>query len=426
MIAFIRKLLPWLLAVLAGAGLTWALLVSGLLPAPQGGHGHADTGGEAHGHAGKTGDDHAASAGSGSATAGHDDDEGLIRLGEAQLKAGGLGLETAVAGAFAASLSLPGQLVLDGDREARVAAPVTGRVTALPVRVGDRVRAGDVLAVVESPALADAAGRYLAAREREALAQSTFTREEGLWQQRISAEQDFLSARRELGEARIETRSALQSLRALGVSEREARALAAGDRPASQVLRSPVAGTVLSRDTVLGDTVTPDRVLFRVADLGSLWVDLAVPADSLAGVKSGQTVQISADGGGRGEGRVLFVQPELDAASRSGSVRVVLGNAGGQWRAGQFVRARLVQETGEAAGGTVLSVPQSSIQTVDGRPVVFVAGDDGIRARPVLTGRRDGDRREIVSGLDAGERYVTGNVFVLKAELGKEGAEHAH
>ncbi|PQA26298.1 hypothetical protein, partial [Amnimonas aquatica] len=121
MIAFIRKLLPWLLAVLAGAGLTWALLVSGLLPAPQDGHGHADTGGEAHSHAGKTGDDHASSAGSGSATAGHDDDEGLIRLGEAQLKAGGLGLETAVAGAFAASLSLPGQLVLDGDREARVA-----------------------------------------------------------------------------------------------------------------------------------------------------------------------------------------------------------------------------------------------------------------------------------------------------------------
>lgn len=393
----IKRTLPLLIAAAAGAGMTWMLSDVGTARQPV-----AQT---------------AADQSSKTAEAAHVE---AIRLSEQQLVASGLHVETATLSAFGGGISLPGQLVLNTDREARVLSPVAGLVRSAPVQIGAQVKAGTVLATIESAQLSEAAARYLAARERQLLAQSSFLREEGLWQKKISAEQDYLAARREANEARIETQSALQSLLALGMSEADARALKSGSRLASYALRSPVSGTVLSKAVTLGEAVASDKPLFRVADLSTLWIDLAVPVSELGKVSAGQIVSVSDKSGLRGEGRVIFVQPELDEASRSGSVRVQLDNALGQWRAGQFVQAQVQVEAVTEA----LSVPYAAIQTLDGQSAVFVSTKAGITPRTVVTGRRDGERQEIVSGLQAGERYVAGNVFVLKAELKKGEAGH--
>ena len=394
----IKKVLPLLIAAAAGAGTTWVLSDFGTAR-------QADAQAPAIDQPPKV------------AEAAHAE---AIQLNEQQLAASGLRVETAKLSAFGGGISLPGQLVLNTDREARVLSPVAGLVRSAPVQIGTQVKAGAVLATIESAQLSEAAARYLAARERQALAQTSFLREEGLWQKKISAEQDYLAARREVNEARIETQNAMQSLLALGMSEADARALKSGSRLASYALRSPVAGTVLSKAVTLGEAVASDKPLFRVADLSTLWIDLAVPVSELGKVHAGQTVSVSDKSGLQSEGRVIFVQPELDEASRSGSVRVQLDNAQGQWRAGQFVQAQVRVGTATEA----LSVPYSAIQTLDGQSVVFVASKAGITPHAVVTGRRDGDRQEIVSGLQAGEQYVTGNVFVLKAELKKGEAGH--
>ena len=226
------KSLLLLLAVAAGSGLTWGLLEYGPFR-----HQH-----EIHLTA-PTGETHAEDT-EAAHTEGHAE---AIKLTDEQLVANGLRIETAALGNFASGLSLPGQLVLNTDREARVLSPITGMVRSAPIQIGAQIKAGTVLAVIESPQLSDVAARYLAAKERQVMAQSSFAREESLWQKKISAEQDYLAARRELNDARIETQSALQSLLALGMSEHDAKALKPGGRLASYALRAPISGTVLSR-----------------------------------------------------------------------------------------------------------------------------------------------------------------------------------
>ncbi len=396
----LKKTLPLLIAASAGAGATWGLMEYG--PASHGYESHAES-------PAPVADDHAEE--------GH---AGAIKLTAEQLAANGLRIETAALGNFASGLSLPGQLVLNTDREARVLSPITGMVRSTSVQIGAQVKAGTVLAVIESTQLSDVAARYLAARERQALAQSLFVREESLWQKKISAEQDYLAARRELNDARIETQSALQSLLALGMSEQDARALKPGGRLASYALRAPISGTVLSKDLTIGETVTSDKPLFRLADLSTLWIDLAVSVSDLGKVRAGQTVMVMDKAGMSTEGRVIFVQPELDEASRSGSVRVQIDNRQGLWRSGQFVQAQI--QMGEVS--QALSVPLSAIQMLENQPTIFVADTDGLEPRTVVLGRRSGERQEVISGLQAGERFAVGNVFVLKADLKKGEAEH--
>lgn len=390
----IRKYLPLLVAALFGAALTWMLLKPIRAERPDAAEEEAEA-----------------------ESVKHDD---AVRLSDTQLRASGIALQVAGHSSFVAALTLPGQLVLNTDREARVLPTVPGLVRSVPVQVGAVVKPGTVLATIESRELAEVAARYLAARERLVLAQAMFSREEGLWLKKISAEQDYLAARRELNEARVDTQSALQSLLALGMSERDAHALKPGARLSSYLLRAPIGGTVLSRDLTLGEAVSGEKVVFRIADLGSLWVDLAVSVEQLASIKPGQIVQIVDKAGMRDQGRVIFVQPELNEASRTGSVRVQLDNQDGRWRAGQFIQAEL--QTGVPM--QALNVPVSALQSLDGKTVVFVAGATGLVPREVTLGRRGGEQVEVLEGLRDGERYATGNVFVLKAELKKGEAEH--
>jgi cobalt-zinc-cadmium efflux system membrane fusion protein len=137
-------------------------------------------------------------------------------------------------------------------------------------------------------------------------------------------------------------------------------------------------------------------------------------------IRAGQTVVVTDKASMSSQGRVIFVQPELDEASRSGSVRVQIDNSQGLWRSGQFVQAQI--QTG--AVSQTLSVPLSAIQMLENQPTIFVADKDGLEPRTVVLGRRSGDRQEVISGLQVGERYASGNVFVLKADLKKGEAEH--
>lgn len=339
-----------------------------------------------------------------------------ITLSSAQLATNGIRIETAASGPLASALTLSGQLVLDADHEAKVLTPVSGIVREIRVQTGAQVSTGSELAVLESRELADVNSQYLAARERRALASASFSREEGLWQKKISAEQDYLQAKKDLAEADIELGTALQKLLALGVPMDEAQHLKINERLARYALRAPIDGTVLSRDLTLGEAVASEKSVFHVADLRTLWVDLAVPIGDLPSIKTGQLVVICDTANTlEGEGKVLFIQPELDNTTRAGSVRVVIDNHTGQWRAGMAVNAELI--TGPA--GDALSVPTDALQLLNDKPIVFVHTEDGLVPREVSVGRKAAGRVEIMSGLKVGDQYAAGASFVLKSEWQK-------
>ena len=155
----------------------------------------------------------------------------------------------------------------------------------------------------------------------------------------------------------------------------------------------------------------------------TVWVDLSVfPAD-LSKVRVGQSVRIvNRDPSITGEGKITTILPVGSSTNQTTTARVLLDNPDHRWVPGHFVTAEVVLSETEVP----TAIRDEAIQIVEDQTVVFVEGDEGFEARPVTLGRSDGQVSEVLSGLQAGEAYVSTNSFTLKSELGKEDAEHGH
>ena len=351
-------------------------------------------------------------------------EEGKIAMTTEQVGAAGIEVAAVAGGVLVSRIAAPGVLVANQDHLARVTARVGGTISEVRKRLGDPVEKGDVLAVIESREIADAKGEFLAASRTVALAENLLGREARLWKQRISAEQDFLQARSAAEEARIRLDLARQKLATLGLSDAEAAGL---PREPVAVLRrleirAPIAGRVIAREAILGAAVGPEAELFSIADLSTLWVEMAIPPRDLPMIRQGQGVIVNGEGDAKGEGRIVFLSPVLDPHTRSARAVAELANTDGSWRPGAFVTANLATEEQIVE----VRVPRGAVQEVEGEKVVFVRTADGFEKREVALGREDADGFEVIFGLDAGTEVAVGNTFALKAELGKSEASHGH
>jgi len=342
-----------------------------------------------------------------------------------------LGIEVAVAGGgqLRRTVSLPGQIAVNADRLAHIVTRVAGVATEVRKTLGDTVAQGEILAVVESRELADAKAAYLAARQKLELAQATFTREQGLWDKRISSEQEFLDARQAVAETRIELHAAEQKLHALGLDDEYVRTLP--DLPDVLLTRyeiaAPFDATVIARHITVGEALKDDSEVFVIADLSTVWVQLDVHQRDLAYVREGQEAVVSVGPGvPQAKGEISYVGPIAAEDTRTVAARVVLPNVEGQYRPGLFVTAEILAET---ASADVL-VPEQAIQSLEGQPCVFVPSEHGFEARFVSVGRSSQGAVEIASGLTAGEAFVSRGVFELKAAIVTAGlgshAGHGH
>ena len=356
---------------------------------------------------------------------GEHEEEQVVRLDASEMKEFGIEVKTAGPGTLQIYVSLPGEVKVNADRLAHIVPRVAGVVREVNKNLGDDVRKGEVLAVLESRELADAKSAYLAARERVALAKSIFNREEELWKKKITSEREYLEAKRTLAEAEIELRSAEQKLHALGLTERHLAALPG--HPYAEFTRyemtAPFDGTVIEKHISLGEALKDEDVAFVVADLGTVWVDLSVYQKDLPYVREGQEVTIStAHGVPDAEGRISYVGPVVGEETRTALARVVLPNREGLWRPGLFVTGKVAVDSIEVP----VVVSKSAVQTIENRPVVFVETEEGFEPRIVETGRSDSRNVEVLSGLDAGTRYVARGAFTLKAQLAKGTFEAGH
>lgn len=188
-------------------------------------------------------------------------------------------------------------------------------------------------------------------------------------------------------------------------------------------VKSPVAGTVINRNANVGE-LAADTPLFVVADLGKLWAELFIFSKDGEKLKAGQKVRIQClDDPVNTESTIALVLPTAEASSQTVVARAVIENADNHWRSGMNIRADVVLSEKEAP----LAVRTEAIQRMEGNTVVFVQEEGGTyKAHPVETGMSDSQWTEIKSGLSAGQRYVAKNSFVVKADIGKAGAEHEH
>jgi len=354
-----------------------------------------------------------------------------VKVGENERKKLGIEVSTAGPGSLGRELTLSGEIVLNTDRMAHIVPRVPGVVREVRKSLGDRVKQGEVMAVIESPELARAKADYLAAVEKAALAESKFTREEALWKEQISAEVEYLDSKQALAEARITLRSEEQRLRALGFSNEYLKRLSKMDDDSYvrfEIL-SPFDGTVIEKHIARGEVLKEETEVFLVADLSSVWVNVAVHQKDAPSVQKGQTVSIFsdpdyADGRKQAKAAISYVSPIIKEETRTALARLTLPNPDGNWRPGMFVNAKVMVEEFSVP----VMIPESALQTLEEETVVFVEEGEGFEPRPVKAGRKVNGRVEILSGISRGERFAGAGAYNLKAQLFKAdfGDDHGH
>lgn len=356
--------------------------------------------------------------------------EGVVAMTEERIAAAKIGVVPVEAGDLSRRLSVPGTVMADRDRIGRVAARVSGTVVALRKGLGDTVQEGEVIAILDSREVADAKSEFTAARVNLELQKTLFERTQTLRDKQITAEQTFLKAQTVYTEAQLRLDLARQKLFALGVTEPEIAALAKTAQGQNGVqryeIRAPMAGRVVERMVDLGAPVGGEgqpKELYVIADLSTVWVEITVSTTDLPQIKDGQPVAITESGSDKtSEGRIVFISPILSPDTRSARVIASVANKDLMWRPGTFVTAHVAVEQQRVN----LKVPRGALQTINNEPVVFVRTPAGFEKRIVALGKEDARDVEIVFGVNADEQIAAVNSFLLKAELGKAEASHAH
>lgn len=433
-----RRTVVAIAAILALGALAAVLILRSGTPGGTGaeaahGHGHSEAAGHADGeHHGAAASAHAhdeahadgehheggEAPAARKSEAGHDEDEGLIAMDAQRMETAGIRLAEAGPATVRSVLQLPGEIRFNEDRTAHVVPRVAGVAESVAANLGQNVKKGQLLAVLSSAAVSEQRSELLAAQKRLSLARTTYAREKQLWEEKVSAEQDYLQARQALGEAEIAVSNAQQKLAATGASAGGAGGLNRFE------LRAPFDGVVVEKHLAVGEAVQDTTQVFTISDLRSVWAEMRVAAPDLPAVRVGEKATVRAtafDSSATGE--VAYVGALIGQDTRTAPARITLPNPDGVWRPGLFVNVELTASMQQAA----LAVATSAIQRMEGQQaVVFVPVQGGFRARPVRVGRSDAKATEVLEGLQPGQPYVAEGSFVLKAELGKASAEHTH
>lgn len=346
------------------------------------------------------------------------EEKGLKLTPEEQERAG-IKLESMTSRIFEDSVSVTATIRPNQDRIARIAPRVEGRIVRVNANLGDAVRPGQALAVMDSVAIGEAQSSLLQAQSAQRVAQADFKRSESLSAEEIIPQRDFLRARGDLEKANAELRAAQDKLRLLGGS------VGSGGRAESTfALTAPFAGAVIEKKATIGELATPSEALFTVADLSVVWIEANLTEDLLAKVKQGAaaTVTVGAYPGERFSGRVAYLANVLDKTSRTTAARIEVANKDGRLKPEMFANATI------ATGGQqqAISVPDAAILLLQGQPTVFVAENGGFESRAIEPGDKLSGRTVVKSGLKAGEQVVTAGAYALKARLLKSQIGDAH
>jgi membrane fusion protein, heavy metal efflux system len=277
---------------------------------------------------------------------------------------------------------------------------------------------GEVLATVYSPELADAQTTFIAARAEHAAHDQRQARSQRLFAIGAVSRQELEMLEAEKARLDREVETARVRLVLLGIPEDRTQRLA---NPADVVttfdVKAPISGVITARTANSGLNVDPSTALFTVVDLSTVWVigDLFERDFAHVSVGSPATITTDAYPGLSLSGRVAYIDPQVQAETRTAKLRVEVPNPAGRLRFGMFVDVSLA---GSASGASVL-VPKTAVQVVGSRRVVFIsAGEHGrFVQRDVVVGDAIGDQVSIQTGVQPGELVVTEGAFFLRAEL---------
>lgn len=353
--------------------------------------------------------------------AGGHKDEGLVKLSDAEAAQAGVKTEALAEQQLADTLTLTATVEANRERIAHVLPRIPGRITSVSAKLGDPVKHGQVLAMLDSIEAGEASSAYAQALAEANVAKTAYERAERLHADQIIAGKEYQRARGEYEKTQAHVQMAAGKLRMLGISPSGG---AKGGTNSSFPVTAPLRGTVIERTAVLGELAKTEAALFVVADLSRVWLEANVGEADLGRVRIGALARARIAGRPDDvfEGKVSHVGSVLNKETRTAKAIIELDNAKGFLRPQMFASVAIATGTARK----VLALPESAVTLVQGLPTVFVEEAGGFEARPVEVGERSDGKVVIKSGVTAGDLVVTQGVYALKARLLKSQIGDTH
>lgn len=343
---------------------------------------------------------------------GHDALPRQLRVAQAVALEAGLQTEVATRSALAVTVRLPGEVVAEPDKTARVSAATAGKLERVSFNEGQVVKKGDVLAVLRVPDVGRLRGLLAATAAKAKASRANVERLRSLKESGLGTDQAVVDADADARALDAEAKALIEQLGAIGVN-----AEATGGFLVP--LRAPLSGVVVSRDAVVGQPINAEHVLATVVDLTEVWFLGRIFEKDLSRLRIGarSEVQLNALPNERFEGVVDYVAMQTDPVARTLTARIRLRNEHARLRIGLFGSAHVeVTEASDAQRQVV--VPRAAVSEVGGKSVIFVKAKDGdFVVHEVTLGDAALGHVQVLSGLSEGEEVVTHGVFTLKSLL---------
>jgi len=365
----------------------------------------------------------------GSEKTGHEEHQAnAVHLTKDQLAKLDLKIDKAESGSASAVVEAPASVEFNGDRIARVGPLLESKVVKVVKDVGDKVKAGETVAILDSVKLGRVKASYLSAQARYQSVLAEYQRDKQLAEKQITSEAELITSRAAYLEARADKNALMEELRLYGLSQSAIDSIEAGsEQPFSRyLLSSPVDGVIQQRDLVPGETLSASDTPIHVVNTDSMWLMIDAYEADIPRLEPGQpvTLRLRALSDRTFEGTTEWVSRELDPKSRTVTIRALLQNPQHLLRAGQFGRARI--HTGSKMEYAL--VPVDAVQNLEQENVVFVPGHEqgAFKAVHVKTGDESNGYVELRQGIEPGDQVVVRGAFDLKSALTASGRSAAH
>jgi cobalt-zinc-cadmium efflux system membrane fusion protein len=361
-----------------------------------------------------------------------------LRVSSAMQKEWGIVIGSADSEDIFTAVELPGVLTVNQNRTAHISSFVQGKVVSYSVDLGDRVKKGQPLVTINSPAFAQAQADFLEARAKYILSQTEYERAKMLWAEKAIEEKEYLRREAEYEKLATEYGVLGSALHSYGITHDQIDELikkcqAVEDQEykceiaePNLPLLSPIAGSVIFRDVIKGEHVDPQKILFTISDLDSLWAILDAYEKDIPFIQRENPVEITTSvySGRHFRGKIDYISDLIDEKLRTIKIRVEVDNSERLLKPNMYILGT-VQNRLEKKDSLV--IPEEAIQSLNGEKVVFIPeAEDVFVVRHVELGNKAGKKRIIARGLKEGEKIVIKGAFYLKAELSKSTFGHSH
>ncbi len=330
---------------------------------------------------------------------------GEIQLSVEEIQQSGVKVSAIQPEKIADQLILSANITANQDRIAFVAPRVEGRLIKVTANLGDQVKAGQSLAVVDSIQIGEARAEYHHAQSELKLAEANFQRTDKLYKDEIVPQRQWLEAKNAYERAQTSARESADHLHILAGSS---------DTGISTfVITAPFSGVVIEKDAVMGELSKPEGKLFTIADLSTVWIEADVSEKDLGKLAIGSpaTVTVSSFPDELFKGKVSYISSIFDKQTRTVKARIELPNPDSKLRIDMFARAMVDLTSSREA----LILPQEAVLLVQGQSTVYIQSDNGFKARPVEVGEQLNKGVVITSGLKPGEQVVISGAYTLKS-----------